>query len=133
MDLQGHLSRRERALIEAETYLKAAAIAGQYGINASFTLYKVAAQCQRVADGESTTVEPVEDGVEHTLDALARMAYNAYGESTGWRNFQGNPMPAFDALGQSIQDAWVAAATAVLDADDDARGADDQVGPPDLP
>jgi hypothetical protein len=46
-----------------------------------------------------------------TQDELARAAYSAYGESTGHKNYQGNPMPDFDDLGDAIQNAWRAAAT----------------------
>ncbi|MGW3971232.1 hypothetical protein ACWEFD_18270 [Streptomyces ardesiacus] len=45
---------------------------------------------------------------------LARIAYAAYGESTGNRNFLGDPMPRWEDLGESIQNAWVAAVTAVV-------------------
>lgn len=44
---------------------------------------------------------------------LARRAYQAYGEAVGWRNYRGDPMPAFDDLGDPIQGAWRAAASAV--------------------
>lgn len=44
---------------------------------------------------------------------LAQTAYAAYGETTGWKNFQGNPMPAWEQLGEPIQKAWIAAAQAV--------------------
>lgn len=40
----------------------------------------------------------------------AKYAYNAYGQTTDFKNFQGNPMPAWDALPPKIQEAWVNAA-----------------------
>lgn len=43
------------------------------------------------------------------LGELARETYCAYGSATGWKNYQGNDMPAWDDLGQPIQDAWIAA------------------------
>lgn len=46
--------------------------------------------------------------------ALAKLAYAAYGQTTGNKNFQGNPMPAWEALGDTIQAAWVAATQAVV-------------------
>ncbi len=46
----------------------------------------------------------------HEPVALARETYHAYGQVTGFRNFQGNPMPGWDDLGESIQAAWIAAA-----------------------
>ena len=56
------------------------------------------------------------------MDDLAKIAYEAYGESTGWRNYQGLPMPAWDDLPEPIRRAWDAAAQAVLDA---AKGQED--------
>lgn len=47
---------------------------------------------------------------------LAQIAYAAYGDSTGQRNYQGLPMPSWDDLTLPIQEAWTAAATAVRDA-----------------
>lgn len=51
------------------------------------------------------------DTDDHTL--MAKLAYVAYGRTTGFKNFQGNPMPAFNDLGDTIQAAWKAAALAV--------------------
>lgn len=48
-----------------------------------------------------------------TDEQLARTAYEAYGEVTDHKNFRGDPMPAFDDLGPTIQAAWIAAAAAV--------------------
>jgi hypothetical protein len=53
-------------------------------------------------------VDPVRDP-----DELARKAYAAYGESTGNKNFRGEPMPTFDALPDAIKTAWRAACEAV--------------------
>jgi hypothetical protein len=53
---------------------------------------------------------------ERQLDEFARKAYEAYGKVTGYKNYEGNPMPAFDDLGETIQDAWRAAAQAACDA-----------------
>lgn len=47
---------------------------------------------------------------------LGQAAYAAYGESTGHRTHQGQPMPAWDELGETIQQAWIAAADAVAQA-----------------
>lgn len=46
---------------------------------------------------------------------LAKLAYRAYGETTDFKNFQGNPMPAWEDLGERIQKAWIAAARAIAD------------------
>lgn len=45
---------------------------------------------------------------------MAQQAYAAYGQSTGGKNYQGLPMPSWDALGDTIQGAWVAAVNAVV-------------------
>lgn len=37
----------------------------------------------------------------------AKRSYRAYGEVTDFKNFQGNPMPEWDALPERIQAAWV--------------------------
>jgi hypothetical protein len=56
----------------------------------------------------------------HDVDHLARVGYAAYGETTGHKNYQSLPMPAFEELGETIQEAWranaAAIATAVLQA-----------------
>jgi hypothetical protein len=49
------------------------------------------------------------------LDSWARHAYHAYGEVTSFKNYQGNPMPDFDDLGETIQAAWRAATARVVD------------------
>ncbi|MDX3455032.1 hypothetical protein PV396_24345 [Streptomyces sp. ME02-8801-2C] len=41
---------------------------------------------------------------------LAQSAYAAYGEATDHQNYQGQPMPEWEALGERIQKAWIAAA-----------------------
>lgn len=51
---------------------------------------------------------------EHDIEHLARTAYDAYGETTDHKNYQGLPMPEFDDLGERIQEAWRAAVTAVV-------------------
>jgi hypothetical protein len=43
----------------------------------------------------------------------AKAAYAAYGETTGHKNFRGEPMPEWDGLGDTIQRAWIAAAATV--------------------
>ena len=49
-------------------------------------------------------------------DINARIAYDAYGKTT--KNFQGSPMPEFDALPPKIQEAWISASAAVSQPDD---------------
>lgn len=41
---------------------------------------------------------------------LAMLAYQAYGKSVGYKNYQGLPMPQWGNLSPAIKDAWVAAA-----------------------
>ena len=45
---------------------------------------------------------------------LAQTAYEAYGASTGGKNYQGLPMPSWGDLGEPIRAAWVAAVTTVV-------------------
>lgn len=47
------------------------------------------------------------------IEQLAREAYAAYGTVTGFKNYLGGPMPAFDDLGDTIHAAWLAAAERV--------------------
>ena len=62
------------------------------------------------------TRHPLPDTTALTFDEkdrLARLAYAAYGKVTGGKNFQGQPMPAFDDLGSTIQAAWRSGATTI--------------------
>jgi hypothetical protein len=63
-----------------------------------------------------------QDFSEQQIDFIARQAYSAYGKTTGFKNFQGNPMPTFDALPAKIQDAWRSASLAAHSAAIEARG-----------
>lgn len=47
---------------------------------------------------------------------LARSGYVAYAETTGGKNFRGEPMPEFDSLPEKQRDAWMNAASAIADA-----------------
>ncbi|WP_030236932.1 hypothetical protein [Streptomyces sp. NRRL S-350] len=47
------------------------------------------------------------------LATAAALAYAAYGNATGGRNFLGDPMPAWGDLPEAIQRAWGAAAAAI--------------------
>lgn len=48
--------------------------------------------------------------MEDVQITLARAAYQRYGAVTDFKNFQGNPMPAWAELPATIRKAWVAAA-----------------------
>jgi hypothetical protein len=43
----------------------------------------------------------------------AKRAYQAYGDKAEWKNFRGDPMPTWDALGERIQGCWIVAAAAL--------------------
>lgn len=45
---------------------------------------------------------------------FAKVAYHAYGAVTDFKNFRGDPMPAFEDLTDKIQEAWEAAALKVI-------------------
>jgi hypothetical protein len=47
---------------------------------------------------------------------LAAIAYNAYGETTGWKTHNGGQMPAFEDLGEAVTKAWISAASAARSA-----------------
>lgn len=66
---------------------------------------------RKVAEGLKQDVEgtPTDD----PKTALARKAYHAYGKVTDFKNFQGNPMPEFDDLPETIKQAWREAAHTV--------------------
>lgn len=44
---------------------------------------------------------------------LGQLAYTAYASVTGWKNFQGAPMPEWYNLPDAIRVAWIAGAKAV--------------------
>jgi hypothetical protein len=46
----------------------------------------------------------------------AQIAYEAYAEHQGWKNYQGQPIPTWDSVRQDIKEAWDVAARAVLEA-----------------
>lgn len=54
------------------------------------------------------------DAQEDDQITMAKLAYGAYGQTTDFKNYQGLPMPAWDALGDTIQAAWISAANAIV-------------------
>lgn len=48
------------------------------------------------------------------LTEAAKIAYSAYGKTTDYKNYQGNPMPKFEDLPEAIRNAWINASAAVL-------------------
>ena len=53
---------------------------------------------------------------EQDLPTLAQIAYEAYGDVTGGKNYQGLPMPEWAALPAQIKAAWNAAVNATVKA-----------------
>lgn len=49
-----------------------------------------------------------------TPESRARIAYTAYGRKVDFKN-RGEPMPAFDDLGEMSRGAWIAAAGVIWD------------------
>ena len=49
----------------------------------------------------------------NSLD-YAKIAYAVYGRSTGGKNYQGLPMPAWDDLTDAIKEAWITESSAVI-------------------
>lgn len=47
---------------------------------------------------------------------LGQVAYEAYGDSRGWRVFSGDQMPSWDEQVPELREAWEAAAQAVVEA-----------------
>lgn len=45
---------------------------------------------------------------------LGEVGYKAYGDSVGWKNYLGRPMPEWAELPEAIRAAWVAAAEAIV-------------------
>jgi len=60
---------------------------------------------------------------------MAKLAYAAYGQTTNFKNFQGNPMPNWDQLGDTIQAAWVSASNAVASYLEGPPAADEAAAP----
>lgn len=46
---------------------------------------------------------------------LAKECYHKYAEVTDFKNFRGEPMPAFDSLPDKIKEAWIAASRYAYD------------------
>jgi hypothetical protein len=47
---------------------------------------------------------------------LGEVGYKAYGDSVGWKNYLGRPMPEWGELPEAIRGAWIAAAGAIVSA-----------------
>jgi hypothetical protein len=49
-----------------------------------------------------------------TLIEITKDSYAAYGETVGWKNYAGLPMPTWEELPPKIQEAWRAATKETL-------------------
>lgn len=47
--------------------------------------------------------------------SFGEYAYQVYGNSVEWRNFQGNPMPLWEDLSDAIREAWEEVGDALYD------------------
>lgn len=54
---------------------------------------------------------------DQMYEDLAKTAYRAYGSVTSFKNYQGNPMPEFDDLPETIKKAWIQVAKTLTDKD----------------
>lgn len=52
--------------------------------------------------------------IEFDLIEMAKSAYSAYGKAVDYKNFRGDPMPAFMALPTTISAAWIASVGDVI-------------------
>ncbi len=46
--------------------------------------------------------------VPQELVDLARASFEAYCDAVGGRNYAGDPIPAWDDLGSTVQEGWIA-------------------------
>lgn len=51
---------------------------------------------------------------QHAIDRLAQHAYHAYGATTDYKNFRGEPMPEWKDLPDQIRAAWRSAAADIV-------------------
>lgn len=58
---------------------------------------------------------------EREREARAQLAYQAYGQVTDFKNYQGLPMPSWSELPPKIREAWGAAAQALSELATDER------------
>ncbi len=61
-----------------------------------------------------TTEIPEHVTTDKDIESMAIAAYEAYGQTTNFKNFQGNPMPLYTELPEPIKNAWRAAAMACV-------------------
>ncbi len=52
--------------------------------------------------------------VPYHPETAACLAYNAYGDHVGWKNYAGLPMPIWSDLPDKIRGAWVEATRTIL-------------------
>ena len=49
-----------------------------------------------------------------TTEEYAKIAFEAYSESTGGKTYDGKPIPKWNELPEHVQRAWSAAAAAII-------------------
>jgi hypothetical protein len=111
---EGPLKTEAIGLLRKAMYSANAAVA-VYGASDDVWAQEIAGFLAEHGAGALSLMEPEVTEEQPKLadldvDRLARMAYDAYGDVTDHLNYQGLPMPEFDALGDKIQKAWFAAA-----------------------
>ena len=57
-----------------------------------------------------TIAESLPETERETWRSDARLMYEAYGESVGWKAVSGAPMPPFSEVGARVEGAWCIAA-----------------------
>ncbi len=74
---------------------------------------------------QPTPAETADDKFVLAWDGMASEMYNAYGDSVGFKNFSGGPMPQWNELPRRIRAAWCfSAAKATNYIDEQANGGD---------
>lgn len=65
-------------------------------------------------DSVNESREPLLDDITESeaYESFAQIAYEAYGEVTDHKNFQGFPMPTWEQLPTKIKEAWIASVKA---------------------
>lgn len=63
--------------------------------------------------GEPEVVKHTEE-LEYPKEEVAEVAFNAYGDKANWKTFDGREMPKWGAVGDDVQQRWVAAIEAVV-------------------
>jgi hypothetical protein len=52
--------------------------------------------------------------MDYSVETLAQIGFNAYGDKVGWLNYEGEVMPTWETLEEPTREAWVTAAEAIV-------------------